>query len=99
MFARQQQDLLRSLEFLQISDVLSVDPHARSIFDFGFSFKLNFSHHLIPRVDRWGEQKKENCKQYPQPPICSSLRAFHRVLRSFMEEKQHDPCQLRNSLK
>src|SRR5579863_10529782 len=53
MFARQQQDFLRSLEFLQIADVLPVDPDSGAFFDVGLSFELNLSHHTIFSARNW----------------------------------------------
>src|SRR5580700_945273 len=54
VFTGQKKNLLRSLEFAQVSDVSSVDPYSGSLFDVGFSFKLNLSHHRIFAIHRSG---------------------------------------------
>src|SRR5580700_2845708 len=47
VLAGEKKNLLRSLEFGQVSDVSSVDPHPGSLFNMGFSFELDLSHHSI----------------------------------------------------
>ena len=52
VFARQKHNLLRSLEFLQITYILPVNPDARGLFDVRLTFELNLTHDGVFGVNR-----------------------------------------------
>jgi hypothetical protein len=58
MLAGKEQELFRSFEFAEITDVLTVDPNAGSVLDFGGADEFNFSQHLVLGVKGW----KKKCR-------------------------------------
>src|SRR5437660_10592294 len=66
VFPGKQQHLLRSLQLLQVSHILSVDPHAGRLLHFRLSQELDLSHYLISRIDRGRDQKSGNRQQQPR---------------------------------
>src|SRR5579863_6883076 len=67
VLAGEPEDFLRAFQFLEISDILSVDPDAGSFFDFRFSLKINFSHHFVSRVEHHGDHENRDCENYIEP--------------------------------
>src|SRR5215831_9684835 len=59
VLAGKQEDLFRSLQFFEVSDVLAVDPDAGGLFDFGFAFEFDFAHHVVAGIG-CGDQGREN---------------------------------------
>ena len=45
--ARKQKNLLRPLEFMQIAEILAVDPNAGGLFDFGCALELELAENFI----------------------------------------------------
>jgi hypothetical protein len=61
VFAGKKQELFRSFQLAQITDVLAVDPDAGGVFDFGRAKEFYFAQDLILSV-QGGDQEKEDRK-------------------------------------
>src|SRR6202171_5036602 len=86
VFARQQHDLFRALKFLQISDVLAVNPDARSLFHFRRPVEIHLSHDLIlpeQRTNGQCQRTRGGNPSIPASPLCDhACNSFHLITLS-----------------
>jgi hypothetical protein len=50
VLAWEQQKFLRSFEFVQVADVLAVDPDTRGALDFSGADEVNLAQHIVPSM-------------------------------------------------
>src|SRR5712671_107730 len=75
VLAWKQQDLFRAFEFLQVSDILSVNPDAGGFFHLRSPIKIDLAHHLILPVEgcgtNQGERNRQINQQFPEFRVCA----------------------------
>ena len=65
--AGKQQDLFRSLELVEISQILPINPNARSLLDFGRAFQLQFAEHVISGISSFDRERETGKHESTDP--------------------------------
>src|SRR5439155_25236732 len=66
VLSRQQQDCLRPLQFLQISEILPVNPDSGISLDIGCAFELQLAEHFVIRIEQASRHHRSNAQYEAQ---------------------------------